>query len=106
MNKAAEIIVGHDDFAAFCKTGADNKTTICNVKECRWVQTSDYSWYFTITANRFLRNMVRATVGTLLLLGRHKITLDEFKDILDNGNRSDAGESMPGNALFLENIEY
>ena len=50
--------------------------------------------------------MVRATVGTLLLLGRHKITLDEFKDILDNGNRSDAGESMPGNALFLENIEY
>lgn len=106
MNKAAEIIVGHDDFAAFCKTGADNKTTICNVKECRWVQTSDYSWCFTITANRFLRNMVRATVGTLLLLGRHKITLDEFKDILDNGNRSDAGESMPGNALFLENIEY
>ena len=93
-------------FASFCKAGADNKTTLCDVKECRWIQTSDSSWYLTITANRFLRNMVRATVGTLFLLGRHRITLSEFEDILNKGSRNDAGESMPGNALFLESIVY
>ncbi len=106
MNKGAEIITQHKDFASFCKAGADNKTTLCDVKECRWVQTSDSSWYLTITANRFLRNMVRATVGTLFLLGRHRITLSQFEEILNKGSRNDAGESMPGNALFLESINY
>ena len=106
MNKGAQIITQHKDFASFCKAGADNKTTLCDVKECRWIQTSDSSWYLTITANRFLRNMVRATVGTLFLLGRHRITLSEFEDILSKGSRNDAGESMPGNALFLESIVY
>ena len=106
MNKGAQIITQHKDFASFCKAGADNKTTLCDVKECRWIQTSDSSWYLTITANRFLRNMVRATVGTLFLLGRHRITLSEFEDILNKGSRNDAGESMPGNALFLESIVY
>ena len=71
-----------------------------------WVQTSAISWYFEITANRFLRNMVRATVGTLFLLGRHHISLDDLDYILQEGDRSNAGESMPGHALFLENIEY
>ena len=91
MNKGAEIITQHKDFASFCKAGADNKTTLCDVKECRWVQTSDSSWYLTITANRFLRNMVRATVGTLFLLGRHRITLSQCEEILNKGSRNDAG---------------
>ena len=106
MAKGAERITHHEDFAAFCKSGADNNTTLCAVRACKWVQTSDHSWYFEITANRFLRNMVRATVGTLFLLGRHKISLTDLERILDEGNRSHAGESMPPHALFLEDIEY
>ena len=106
MAKGAERITHHEDFAAFCKSGADNKTTLCAVRACKWVQTSDHSWYFEITANRFLRNMVRATVGTLFLLGRHKISLTDLERILDEGIRSHAGESMPPHALFLEDIEY
>ena len=106
MAKGAERITHHENFAAFCKSGADNKTTLCAVRACKWVQTSDHSWYFEITANRFLRNMVRATVGTLFLLGRHKISLTDLERILNEGNRSHAGESMPPHALFLEDIEY
>ena len=106
MNEAAEHFLHHDDYAAFCKAGADNKTTICHVTAARWVQTSPTTWYFEITANRFLRNMVRAVVGTLIDVGRGKITMEQFIDILHNGTRSDAGESMPGNALFLEDVEY
>ena len=106
MNRAGHLLEQHTDFAAFCKAGADNKTTLCQLKECRWVETGDGSWYMTITANRFLRNMVRAVVGTMFLVGRHKISLEEFQHILDNGSRSDAGESMPANALFLWNVEY
>ena len=106
MNEAAEHFLHHEDYAAFCKAGGDNKTTICHVTAARWVQTSPTTWYFEITANRFLRNMVRAVVGTLIDVGRGKISLEQFLDILHNGTRSDAGESMPGNALFLEEVSY
>ena len=106
MNQAAQHFLHHEDYAAFCKAGGDNKTTICHVSAARWVQTSPTTWYFEITANRFLRNMVRAVVGTLIDVGRGKITMDQFLDILHNGSRSDAGESMPGNALFLEDVGY
>lgn len=106
MNQAAELFLQHDDYAAFCKAGGDNKTTICHVSAAKWVQTSPTTWYFEITANRFLRNMVRAVVGTLIDVGRGKITMEQFVDILHNGTRSDAGESMPGNALFLEEVGY
>lgn len=106
MNEAARLFLGHEDYAAFCKAGGDNKTTICHVTAAKWVQTSPTTWYFEITANRFLRNMVRAVVGTLIDVGRGKITLEQFKDILLHGTRSDAGESMPGNALFLEDVCY
>ena len=106
MNKAAQLFLTHEDYAAFCKAGGDNKTTICHVTEARWVQTSPTTWYFVITANRFLRNMVRAVVGTLIDVGRGKISMEQFIDILHNGTRSDAGESMPGNALFLEAVDY
>ena len=106
MNEAAQHFLQHEDYAAFCKAGGDNKTTICHVTTARWVQTSPTTWYFEITANRFLRNMVRAVVGTLIDVGRGKITMEQFLDILHNGSRSDAGESMPGNALFLEDVGY
>ena len=106
MNRAAVMLLGHDDFAAFCKSNSDVKTTLCNVTEARWVKDGEYSWHFVITANRFLRNMVRAVVGTLVDVGRGRVSLEGFKDIIDGGSRSDAGESMPGNALFLENIAY
>ena len=96
----------YDDFGAFCKSGADVKTTLCQVTHAEWVQTSAESWYFEITANRFLRNMVRAVVGTLIDVGRGRLTIEEFRQVIEGRRRSDAGESMPGNALFLENITY
>ena len=82
------------------------KTTLCDVTEARWVRDGEYSWHFVITANRFLRNMVRAVVGTLIDVGRGRVSIEEFKEIIEGKNRSGAGESMPGNALFLERIEY
>ena len=116
MNEAADYLIGEKDFKCFCKTGADVKTTICNLTEARWIPckaeqalvTSDKvtNWCFVISANRFLRNMVRSVVGTLVDVGRGRLSLEEFQAIVNNGSRSDAGESMPGNALFLWDIKY
>ena len=106
MNEAGRILQEYEDFGAFCKSGADVKTTLCKVVRAEWVQTSETTWYFVITANRFLRNMVRAVVGTLIDVGRGKISLDDFRKVVEGKQRSDAGESMPGNALFLEEIKY
>ena len=82
------------------------KTTLCKVTEAHWQQTGPYTWYFEIRANRFLRNMVRAVVGTLLDVGRGRLTLEEFKRVVEGEKRTEAGESMPANALFLQQIEY
>ena len=106
MNGAASLLLGHDDFAAFCKAGADVKTTLCKVTTACWHQTSPTTYYFEITANRFLRNMVRAVVGTLIDVGRGRMTADEFRRVLCGGRRTEAGESMPANALFLEEVRY
>lgn len=106
MNDAAAILKEYEDFGAFCKSHADVKTTLCRVLEAHWHQTSLDCWYFEISANRFLRNMVRAIVGTLIEVGRGRLSLDEFRRVIEGKRRSDAGESMPGNALFLERIEY
>lgn len=106
MNRAAHHFLLHEDYAAFCKAGGDNKTTLCHVTQAQWIQTSPTTWYFEITANRFLRNMVRAVVGTLIDVGRGKINESQFLDILNKGTRSDAGESMSGHALFLEEVKY
>lgn len=106
MNEAAEYLLTVRDFKAFCKAGADNKTTFCKVTTAHWQQTGEYSWYFEISADRFLRNMVRAVVGTLFDVGRKKITLQQFRQIVDYGSRSDSGESMPAKGLFLWDIEY
>ena len=106
MNRAASLLLEYDDFASFCKTHTDVKTTLCRVTRAEWVRTSDHEWYFVITANRFLRNMVRAVTGTLIDVGRGRITLDQFRRIIESHSRTDAGESMPPQALFLEKIEY
>lgn len=106
MNEAAAILLTYEDFGAFCKSGADVKTTLCKVTHAEWVQTSPTTWYFEIRANRFLRNMVRAVVGTLIDVGRGRLTQDEFRKVIEGKRRTEAGESMPGNALFLEDIVY
>ena len=106
MNEAAEWLLTQTDFASFCKAGADVKTTLCTLTHARWHQLSDDSWRFEITANRFLRNMVRAVVGTLVEVGRGRISLQEFQQIVSTHSRSAAGESMPAHALFLVDVKY
>ena len=106
MNQAGRMLQEYDDFGAFCKAGSDVKTTLCRVTHAQWHQTSDSSWYFEITANRFLRNMVRAVVGTLIEVGRGRMTLDGFRHVVEGRQRTQAGESMPAKALFLEHVSY
>lgn len=106
MNNAASYLLKQSDFTSFCKTGTDTKTMICHVTHAQWHKMSDNAWYFEITANRFLRNMVRAVVGTLIEVGRHRMDFDAFKKVISDKTRTAAGESMPGHALFLEDITY
>ena len=106
MNEAARILMEYEDFGAFCKSHADVKTTLCHVTKAEWHQNSPSTWYFEITANRFLRNMVRAVVGTLIEVGRGRMSIDDFRKVIEGKRRTEAGESMPGNALFLVNITY
>lgn len=109
MNNAAQYLIGKKDFKCFCKAGTDVKTTICDVTEAGWEKIDDDRtprYRFTVSADRFLRNMVRAIVGTLVNVGRGKTTIEEFEQIVNAGSRSDAGESVPGKALFLSDIQY
>jgi tRNA pseudouridine38-40 synthase len=106
MNEAANYLLTVSDFKAFCKSNTDVKTTLCNVTKAEWVRETDHTWYFEISANRFLRNMVRAVTGTLIDVGRGKITMDEFISIVAGGQRGEAGDSMPAHALFLEEVKY
>lgn len=105
MNEAALLLLNFKDFTSFSKLHTDVKTNNCVISEAFWTQ-DDFKLKFTITADRFLRNMVRAIVGTLLDIGKEKITLDEFTQIIKNKNRSDAGLSVPAHGLFLTNITY
>lgn len=106
MNEAARLLLSYDDFGAFCKSGADVKTTLCTVTHAEWHPLSPGVWYFEIRANRFLRNMVRAVVGTLIEVGRGRLSHDDFRRVIEGKRRTEAGESMPGHALFLEDIVY
>lgn len=106
MNEAASLLLEVSDFASFCKSHTDVATTICKVTEAEWREIAPSAHCFRITANRFLRNMVRAVVGTLIEVGRERINLEQFRAIVASRKRTSAGESMPANALFLENIEY
>jgi tRNA pseudouridine38-40 synthase len=106
MNEAGRVLTEYEDFGAFCKAGSDVKTTLCKVTQALWIQTSPTEWYFEITANRFLRNMVRAVVGTLVEVGRGRMSLEEFRQVVEGKKRTQAGESMPAKGLFLEDIKY
>lgn len=105
MNEAARLLLGTHDFAAFCKLHTDSKTTICTVTDARWITKRDEA-VFTITADRFLRNMVRAVVGTLFEVGRHKITPEDFGTVIRSLSRQAAGQSAPPEGLFLTSVRY
>lgn len=105
MNQAAKILLETEDFTSFSKLHTDVKTNICHVTRAEWVFENGNP-VFIITADRFLRNMVRAIVGTLVDVGRGKITVSGFKEIISRKDRCAAGTSMPGHALFLWDITY
>ncbi len=105
MNKGAEFLLSVSDFTSFSKVHTETKTNICRVTQAKWEKHGE-DLIFNIRADRFLRNMVRAIVGTLLELGTEKITFDEFRKIIASKNRCDAGESVPACGLFLIKVDY
>lgn len=119
MNCACRYLLGEHDFSCFEKTGGGNKTSICNVKYAAWepyipdhvrlmgfpAEDGDYL-VFTIRADRFLRNMVRAVTGTLIEIGRGRKPASWMEELVRTGTRSDAGQSVPGSPLFLDSIKY
>ena len=119
MNEAAALLLGEHDFSCFEKVGGNNTTSICNITEAGWstyrpshIEMMGYPYregdyiVFKVTANRFLRNMVRAIVGSLIEVGRGKKDPSWITELIASGNRSDAGSSVPGNALFFSGAEY
>lgn len=105
MNHASEILLQHTDFKCFSKVNTDVNTFNCKIFEAYWKKENN-KLIFTISADRFLRNMVRAIVGTLINVGLHKITTTDFNTIIENKNRNDAGFSVPAHGLYLTKIEY
>lgn len=105
MNKACELLYQFTDFTSFSKLHTDVKTNNCVIKNALWKQ-DQHKLIFEITADRFLRNMVRAIVGTLIDVGKNKISLNDFIEIIESKDRSAAGVSAPAHGLFLSNIEY
>ena len=105
MNEACQILLDHTDFECFSKTHTDVKTFLCNIYEAHWQQASQ-ELIFTISANRFLRNMVRAIVGTLINVGLEKLSITGFENIILSKKRSNAGASVPACGLFLTEIIY
>jgi tRNA pseudouridine38-40 synthase len=105
MNRCAEILFEYEDFTSFSKLHTDVKTNNCIILQASW-EASGSDYVFTIKANRFLRNMVRAIVGTLIDAGRGKLDEAGMRSLIEARNRCAAGHSVPGNALFLEEIEY
>jgi tRNA pseudouridine38-40 synthase len=105
MNEGARLIMDADDFTSFSKADTDTRTNLCRITHAQW-DCEGGELVFTITANRFLRNMVRAIVGTLVNLGRHKTGLEDISRIIESKNRSDAGDSVPGCGLHLVEIRY
>ena len=106
MNEAAATLFHYTDFTSFSKLHTDVKTNNCRIMHAAWTQVDDVTWVFTIQADRFLRNMVRAIVGTLLDVGRGKLTVDGFRRIIEQKDRCRAGTSAPAEGLFLADITY
>jgi tRNA pseudouridine38-40 synthase len=105
MNTAACILKEYRDFTSFSKLHTDVKTNNCDIKQAEWTPKED-EWIFTIEADRFLRNMVRAIVGTLFEVGRGKMTIDEFRNVIEARDRCMAGVSVPAQGLYLVDIKY
>jgi len=106
MNKAAAILSEYEDFTSFSKLHTQNKTNNCRITQAVWHRSGAHEWRFTIKADRFLRGMVRAIVGTLVMVGKNKITINDFRAIIEAKNRQVAGNNAPANALFLTGIQY
>ena len=105
MNRAAQVLMEYDDFTSFAKLHTQVKTNICHLTEAHWDTVGD-EWIFTIRSNRFLRNMVRSVTGTLLDVGRGKLTIEGLREIIEKKDRCAAGVSMPACGLFLTKVEY
>ena len=106
MNEAASHLFDYVDFTSFSKLHTDVATNNCRIMQARWEQVGEHEWRFVIQADRFLRNMVRAVVGTLLEVGRGKMTIEEFCQVIEKKDRCSAGTSVPGHALFLVDVTY
>lgn len=106
MNRAAELLYEYTDFTSFSKLHTDVKTNNCKVTYAAWRNVGENEWVFEIEADRFLRNMVRAIVGTLLLVGRGKLSIEGFRSVIEQKERGVAGDSAMGEALFLVGVEY
>ncbi len=105
MQEAANILFEYEDFTSFSKVHTQVKTNNCKIMEARWFEQGDLL-VFRIKADRFLRNMVRAIVGTMVEVGKGCMTLEEFRAVIERKDRCEAGTSMPAHALFLETVEY
>ncbi|MGM5469801.1 tRNA pseudouridine(38-40) synthase TruA [Flavobacteriaceae bacterium LMO-SS05] len=105
MNEACKILLQFKDFQSFSKSHTDVKTFVCNIKKAKWVEGHN-ELIFIITADRFLRNMVRAIVGTLINIGLGKIEIEDLITIIKSKNRSEAGYSVPAHGLYLTHITY
>lgn len=105
MNEATATLFDYIDFTSFSKLHSDVKTNNCRIMHAKWTEENGFL-VFTITADRFLRNMVRAITGTLVDVGKGRISVEEFRNIIEAKNRGDAGYSVPAKGLFLEKIEY
>ena len=106
MNRAAETLFDYTDFTSFSKVNTDTKTNNCRIMRAEWVQLGPHDWRFEIQADRFLRNMVRAIVGTLMEVGRGTLTIDGFRQVIEQKDRCVAGDSVPARGLFLEEVKY
>ena len=106
MNTLAKILFEYEDFTSFSKLHTDVKTNNCRILKAEWTRIDEHNLVFTIQADRFLRNMVRAIVGTLLEGGRGRLDQIGMRRIIEAKNRCVAGSSVPGHALFLEKIDY
>lgn len=106
MNEAARRLFDYTDFTSFSKLHTDVATNNCRIMQAEWLQAGEHEWLFVIQADRFLRNMVRAVVGTLLEVGRGKMTVDDFCKVIEKKDRCGAGTSVPAHALFLVDVTY
>jgi len=105
MNEAASLLLGKKDFSCFSKSNTQTYTNDCEIFKAEWKKENDF-WCFEIKANRFLRNMVRAIVGTLIEIGQGKRSVESLKELIDSKDRSAAGSSVPAHGLYLIDIDY